>query len=87
MANVYAVFGSRNVTDIDNRISAVFNQRYQLGPGQWLVAYPASLPSDVYQAMKNQGGDIFCIILQIGQYYGWQDKAIWDWIESAIRGA
>jgi hypothetical protein len=84
---IYAIFGAQNVPALEARIPAVFGKNYRVGHGQWLVAYQASLPADVYQAMKNQGGDINCIIVQLTQYYGWQDKAVWDWIEAAARGA
>lgn len=83
---VYAIFGSTNTAELDNRVEAAFANRRQLGSGQWLVAYPASLPADIYQAMKARGGgDLSCIVTPITIYYGWQDKAIWDWIE-ASRG-
>ena len=80
--SVYAIFGSPTPADVDARVQALFPNRLQLGAGQWLVAYQASLPSDVYQAMKNMGGDLKCIVTPVAGYYGWHDKAIWDWIAS-----
>jgi len=87
--NVYAIFAATNSGAIDTRVESVFQKRYRLAPGQWLVSYSASLPSDVYQAIKNAGGDIQCIVAQLAPslYYGWHDKAIWDWIDGATRGA
>ena len=78
---VCAIFGASD-SEIDKRVSAVFPDRKQVGAGSWLVAYPASLPADVYQTMRSNGGDVTCIVASITTYYGWYDKAVWDWIES-----
>ncbi len=82
---LFAIIGGRSLTELDARVKTVFQQKVFLHSGQWLVSYTASLPADVYQAMKNQGGDINCIVLPIHTYYGWYDKAVWDWMD-AHRG-
>lgn len=82
---LYVIFGATNPDDLDTRVGQAFPVRYAVGPGQWIISYPASLPNDVYQTMKNLGGDIRCIVTSMNYYYGWYDQAIWTWIE-ANRG-
>ena len=73
---VYAIFGGP-VSEIDARIPATFKKNYKLAPGQWLVAYQASLPADVYQTLKNAaGGDFRCIVTPMNLYYGWHDNVV-----------
>lgn len=50
-----------------------------------MVYHASLLPSEVYESVKMAGGDIQCVIAAISRYYGWNDRAIWDWIEIASR--
>lgn len=92
--NVYAIFGTNNAAALDTCIPAVFPQSLKLASGQWLVAHISLLPNEVYEALKTSsayeavkanGADLFCIVAGMNRYYGWNDKAIWDWIENAAR--
>lgn len=81
--NVFAVIAPRDAGSLDTRVTTLFPSRYKLANGQWLVSYPASLPSDLYQTMKSQGGDISCVIFSVSSYYGYYDRAAWDFIEKS----
>ena len=82
---LYAIFGTVATADLDARVTQAFPEHYPIAPGQWVISYPASLPNDVYQTMKNLGGDIRCIVSSLTYYYGWHDQALWVWME-AHRG-
>ena len=83
--NIYAIFGANDVPALDSRVPMAFPWSRNVGPGQWIVAHASVLPNDVYEALKATGGDIFCIVVAGRGYYGWNDKAIWDWIDNASR--
>jgi hypothetical protein len=83
--NAYAIFGARDAAELDTRIPRAFSNSLKIGAGQWIVVHASVLPNEVYTALKAGGSDIFCVIVGIRSYYGWQDKAVWDWIENAVR--
>jgi hypothetical protein len=87
---VFAVFGARNPQEVDTAVQREFAESsYQIFPGQWLVVADTTLPATVYKrlAKTDQKRDqMVCIVVPMSGYYGWQDKAIWDWIEANKGG-
>lgn len=83
---VYAVFGAQNPSDLDTRVQAVFatTATRQLGSGNWLVADDAAGPSAFYEKLKSKG-DIDCVVTPVDSYYGFKDKAVWEWISTATK--
>ena len=85
--NVFAIFGAPDPNTLDARVSSAFAGRCtKIGPGQWLVSAATPLAAEVYKAISNQETDnILCIVTPMNGHYGWQNKAVWDWIEAAKR--
>lgn len=83
---VYAIFGGVAPAELDKRIPEGFpgETSRQLGSGQWLVVADVDTPSALYEKFKSKG-NLDCVILPVGPYYGWKDKAVWEWIETASK--
>lgn len=53
----------------------------------WMLADTTELPAPVYEKLKAaHGSDVSVIVAKMDKYYGWYDKAVWDWIEARQNG-
>lgn len=58
----------------------------RIAGGQWLVS-SESPTRDLYEEIDTEGGLWGnSIIVTVGNYYGWNDPSIWEWIESKRSG-
>lgn len=85
--NVYAVFGNTDSKVIDDAIARAYAEdSYMIAPGQWLIRDNTVQPAEVYKKLMLGEEHTRCVVTRMFGYYGWHDKAIWDWIEASSRG-
>ncbi|MGD0960814.1 MAG: hypothetical protein ABSB19_13490 [Methylomonas sp.] len=84
---VYAIFGALEPEEIDNLVELAFpaDNSYQITSGQWLVKSKSNLSAEVYKTLFDGNEPSYCVITSMDGYYGWHDKAVWDWVEAAIK--
>lgn len=81
---VYAIFGSPVSSQLDELVPQVYPENsHQLISGQWLIRDASSLPADVYKKIQDLDNTAHMVIVRVAQYYGYHDKATWDWIEAS----
>jgi hypothetical protein len=86
ISQVFAIFGARDPKSLDDAVEQAFaNRCHKVAEGQWLVSANTTQPAEIYKRLT-QNGPLSCVIVWAFDYYGWHDKAIWDWIEASKRG-
>ena len=82
--NLFAIFAGLEPDDLDRCITESFdsNDCRKLKDGQWLVFSEINISSGMYEKLIEKGGNVNCIIVPFLNYYGWQDKAVWEWVDS-----
>jgi hypothetical protein len=88
--HVFAVFGYFGglSAGIETAVKKAWpDQLSQPVANGWLVADSSELPAPVYEKLKEAyGGDVSVLVTKLDKYYGWYDKAVWDWIEARQNG-
>ena len=85
---VYALFGASDAAALEAAVAAKWPDRlhFQI-PNGFLVAEQSGQASVVFEKLKGgAGSDFSVIVVRMDDFYGWHDRAIWDWIEGAKRG-
>jgi hypothetical protein len=85
---IYAIFGGPDFDSIDNAVEKAFSEsdRFQITSGQWLVRSQSALAAEVSAQLIGDGEHFYNIIVRFKDYYGWNDKAVWEWAEVKARG-
>jgi hypothetical protein len=88
--NVFAVFGYLGglSAGVEESIKKAWPDQLSMPVSNgWLVADVSELPASVYEKLTSQyGGNLSVLINRFDKYYGWYDKAVWDWIEARQNG-
>jgi len=86
---VFAILGSSTPDELSKIVMATFGDSscFRLPSNDWLVAARTQQSAHVYELMKeNAGDDVSCIVVHMDRFYGWNDAAIWQWIEAKRSG-
>lgn len=82
-SHIFVLFDAREPEKLDSSVIRAFAGRsYQVAPGQWLVRSETAQPAEIYKSLLNGEHHVSCIIMLMADYYGWHDKATWDWLEA-----
>lgn len=87
--HVFVVLGAQDPDTLKSVIPVAWkeDERFELPSGDWLVASSSELVAPIYDRIKAAAGtDVTCVVTRLDTYYGWHDRAVWDWIEVHRRG-
>jgi hypothetical protein len=81
---IYSVFGNENTSEIDEAVRDTYPEdSYYIADGQWLIRDASILPEEIHKKLSKPDNKLVCIINKMVGFYGWKNKAVWDWIEAA----
>ncbi len=78
---VFAVLFEEPNPNLKAKIGALFEARFELAPGQTLVAVEGKTTQQVKESIAEHGemGRIF--VVPISNYAGWHRTDLWEWIK------
>lgn len=80
--HLYAVVGSREPERLDRLVTSAFAEgdRYKLHQGQWVVACEQATAAGAFELLKTSES-LTCVVIPMrGDFYGWHDLALWQWV-------
>lgn len=79
----FIVVSNEFSADLQQNIERSYPKNYRINPTTWLLS-TEGVTADISKSLGITDGNVgSAVVFRTDGYYGWNDKSLWEWLDTA----